>query len=364
MIKAIRKRTRPDNLKNQVRAGGQTFARRLYLYSVVGLFVLVGWLFVGNWFFLDAEGIVTKDRVVVAPDYTARVLAIHVKPGDAVRTGQPIATLQSREILDSTAELTTRRAGILSREAQIAARVETIRKILPGAAERRRRAIETQRQLAGLNARGLTTAPRLQEIQREFYEAEREESSLTTELAAIEAELRNIRASRKEVDALIEQVQATYNGGRILAPLDGTIGARTPHVGQVVKSGETLVDLYRGDMFVLAFVPIGRLYSLAAGDGVRASDGQKSHPARIERIETVTDSLPPEFQSSFRSVDRQQLFRVVFDEPPAFPIQAKVRVTGSWSPQALVSRGRDVVVAAGETVTGWLRFGPPQIATK
>ncbi len=78
----------------------------------------------------------------------------------------------------------------------------------------------------------------------------------------------------------------------------------------------------------------------------------------------MTDSLPPEFQSSFRSVDRQQLFRVVFDEPPAFPIQAKVRVTGSWSPQALVSRGRDVVVAAGETVTGWLRFGPPQVAAK
>ncbi len=130
-----------------------------------------------------------------------------------------------------------------------------------------------------------------------------------------------------------------------------------------MKSGETLVDLYRGDMFVLAFVPIGRLYSLAAGDGVRASDGQKSHPARIERIETVTDSLPPEFQSSFRSVDRSSC-SAWCSTSRRLPIQAKVRVTGSWSPQALVSRGRDVVVAAGETVTpagsaSALRRSPP-----
>ena len=82
MIKAIRKRARPDNLKNQVRAGGQSFARRLYLYCVVGLFVILGWTFTGHWFFLDAEGIVTKERTIIAPDYAARVLAIHVKSGD------------------------------------------------------------------------------------------------------------------------------------------------------------------------------------------------------------------------------------------------------------------------------------------
>ncbi len=84
---------------------------------------------------------------MVAPDYTARVLAIHVKPGDAVRTGHPSPRCSHVRSSIQRAELTTRRAGILSREAQIAARVETIRKILPGAAERRRRAIETQRQL-------------------------------------------------------------------------------------------------------------------------------------------------------------------------------------------------------------------------
>ena len=36
MIKALRPRIRPDSLHNQVRAGGRSLGRRLYLLSVVG----------------------------------------------------------------------------------------------------------------------------------------------------------------------------------------------------------------------------------------------------------------------------------------------------------------------------------------
>jgi multidrug resistance efflux pump len=363
MIKAIRKRARPDNLKNQVRAGGQSFARKLYFYCVVGVFATLGWTFTGHWFFLDAEGIVTKERTIVAPDYAARVVAIHVRPGDTVAQGQHIATLQSREVQDSLAELTTRRATVLSREAQAEGRVETIRKVLPGAVERRRRAGETQKQLASLSARGLTTGPRIQDAQKEVYEAEREESSLTTELKALSSELANIKATRKEMDSLIAQFQQSYNGGKVVAGVAGTVGPRVPSLGQVVKSGELLVEVYRGDMFVLAYMPTSRLYSIRPDDAVRVTDGQQASSGRIARIENVTDALPPEFQVNFRSQDRQQLFRVVFDEQPPFPIQAKVKLSGAWSPQGLMAFGKGLATTAGETVSGWLRFGGGAVAS-
>jgi multidrug resistance efflux pump len=364
MIKAIRKRARPDNLKNQVRAGGQSFARRLYLYCIVGLFVMLGWTFTGHWFFLDAEGIVTKERTIIAPDYAARVLAIHVKSGDTVKPGTHIATLQSREIIDSIAELTTRRATILSREAQVAGRIETIQKVLPSAVERRKRAIATQNQMATLSARGLTTGPRVQDSQREFYEAQREESSLTTELQALDTELRNIKTSRKEMDSVIGQVQANYNNGKVVSQIDGTVGPKVPNLGQIVKSGEPLVELYRGDMFVLAYMPIGRLYSIVPSDSVRVSDGQHNFAGRVERIENVTDALPPEFQVNFRSQDRQQLFRVVFDQTPPFAIQAKIKLSSNWSPQGLMTLGKGAAITVGETVSGWMRIGGTQTAGK
>ncbi len=364
MIKAIRKRARPDNLKNQVRAGGQSFARKLYFYCVVGVFVMLGWTFTGHWFFLDAEGIVTKERTIIAPDYAARVLAIHVKSGDTVKPGTHIATLQSREILDSIAELITRRATVLSREAQVSGRIETIRKVLPSAIERSKRAVQTQNQLASLNARGLTTGPRIQESQKEFYEAQREESSLTTELQALEAEHRNIASTRKEMDSVIGQVQANYNNGKVVAQIEGVVGPKVPNLGQIVKSGDPLVELYRGDMFVLAYMPTGRLYSVLPADAVRVSDGQHNFPGRVERIENVTDALPPEFQVNFRATDRQQLFRVVFDEKPPFAIQAKIKLSSNWSPQGLMTLGKGLAISLGETVGGWLRFGGTQTAGK
>jgi multidrug resistance efflux pump len=364
MIKAIRKRARPDNLKNQVRAGGQSFARKLYLYCVIALFTVLGWTFTGHWFFLDAEGIVTKERTIIAPDYAARVLAIHVKSGDTVKPGTHIATLQSREILDSLAELTTRRSTVLSREAQIAGRVETIQKVLPSAIERRKRAQETQKQLASLSARGLTTGPRVQDSQKEFYEAQREESSLTTELQALETELRNIIGSRKEMDDLIQQVQANYNNGKVVAQIEGVVGPKVPNLGQIVKSGDPLVELYRGDMFVLAYMPVGRLYSIVPNDAVRVSDGQHTFSGRVDRIENVTDALPPEFQVTFRSQDRQQIFRVAFDEKPPFAIQSKIKLSSNWSPQGLMNLGKGLALALGETVSGWLRFGGAQTAAK
>ena len=362
MIKAIRKRARPDTLKNQVRAGGQTFARRLYLYCVVAVFVVMGWAAVGHWFFLDAEGIVTKERIVIAPDYSARIVSLKVKPGDHLPAGAEIATLQSREITDQIAEFTSRRATILSREAQISGRVETIRKVLPDAVERRLRSVDTKNQIAKLNASGLTTGPRVQETQREFYEAQREESSLTTELAALVNEYTNITAARKDMDTALAQVQSSYNGGKVISPTDGIVGAKVPHLGQIVKSGDALVEVYRGEMFVLAYMPIGRFYSVSPHDSVRVSDGQHTYPGRVERIENVTDTLPPEFQVSFRSTDRQQIFRVVFDSPPPFAIQAKIRLSSHWSPQGIMSLSKGFVMQMGETVSGWMRFGGYQVA--
>jgi multidrug resistance efflux pump len=472
MIKAIRKRARPDNLKNQVRAGGQSFARKLYFYCIVGLFVSLGWTFTGHWFFLDAEGIVTKERTIIAPDYAARVLSIHVKSGDVVKPGTVIATLQSREVLDSIAEFTTRRAQLTTRESQIIARMVTIRDVMPIAEERLKRAREllskldtiqssdqtadlSQRRSQALARQGqltsllqtiqqttvsaekrleqakvgmqrmdelfkkqLTTAPRVAEVQKEFYDAERqvagqrnetaayiaeaktleltlkeldtalaqsrmlasaprqaegqretydaqrELTTLRTENAALNEELANLQKTREEVDAAIEQVKTTYNGGKVVSQIEGVVGPKVPHLGQIVKSGEPLVELYRGDMFVLAYMPIGHLYSIVPNDAVRVSDGQRVFAGRIERIENVTDALPPEFQVNFRSMDRQQLFRVVFDGQPPFAIQSKIKLSSNWSPQGLMSLGKGAVLAAGGTVSGWLRFGSTQTAAQ
>jgi multidrug efflux pump subunit AcrA (membrane-fusion protein) len=211
-------------------------------------------------------------------------------------------------------------------------------------------------------ARLLASAPRQAEAQREAYEAQREVASLKAELTALADERDGLARSAGEVDAAIRQVQATYNNGNVVAQVAGIVGAKTPNPGQIVKSGEAMLDIYKGETFVLAYMPTGRLYSVEANDSVRVTDGQHARDGRILRIENVTDALPPEFQVNFRATDRQQLFRVVFDEPPPFAIQAKVRLSSSWSPQGVVALVQGGLTAAGETLHGWFRFSSTTVA--
>jgi multidrug resistance efflux pump len=387
-----------------------------------------------------------------------------VKPGEFVRKGDVIAVLNSREVTNVVADLSTRRTQIAAREGQIRAQLETTMLMMPAAEERLRRArsllerIETsgagsegatdiisrQSQVSAreaqitsrletirrtlpyakqraeqaqqqvlrmeeLGKKGLTTnqritevqreafeatreltplegesaaleteqlalritrreldralevsrlvagAPRQAEAQRELFEAQREHTTLTTQRRALGDESANVSHALSEIDQSIREILASYNQGVVLATADGTIGPRVPHAGHFLKSGDALLDIYSGTMQVLAYLPTGRLYSIASGDRVSVSDGQLRRTARVDRIEQMTDSLPPEFQVNFRATDRQQILRVTFDDDPEFPILAKVKVTSLYSPNGVVTLARASLLQAGEDLHGLVR---------
>ncbi len=446
MIRALRKRTRPDNLVNQVRAGGKSMARRLYLAAVTGVVVILLFQILGPLVFLDADGLVAKERTVISSEFNARVAEVYVKPGDVVKPGALLAVVASRELVEAIADMTTRRAQMTPREGQIKAQLEVNRQLVPAAAERLRRATDLMRKLDGqtgseasadigarrgqlvarevqimarietirqtlpdasrradqaranlarlndLSRRGLTTsqrlseaqrdayeaqrdvapmaseaealqtelksiqqskgefeqaltasralasAPRQAEAQREFYEAQREHTTLVAQHTALEEEQRGLATTLAELDRTLEQMRRTYNAGRVVAAAGGLVGPKVPSPGQVVRIGDPLVELFRGDAFVVGYVTTGRLYSVYEGDRVVVTDGRFRGTGRISRLEEVADALPAEFQSVFSARERQQVIRVVMDEGgQTFPINAKVKVTSWLTPTNAVS---------------------------
>jgi multidrug resistance efflux pump len=347
MIKALRKRPRPDNMVNQVRAGGKSLGRRIYLGTVlVGLSFMILQL-VGPMLFLEADGLAMKDRTVVASLYNARVMGIHVKPGDQVAEGTVLMTLQSTEMLDRLSDVASKRATISARESQIRSRLSSLNITMPSARDRLGRARANLDTIRTLASKQLTTSVRQTESAREYYEAEREEQQLIAEKASIENELKSLVSSLTELDTLINSLRVTFNDGKVVAPTNGTVGARVPHAGQVLKVAESAMEIYRGKTHVLAYVPTNRLYGIDVGERVVVAEGGVRRHGRIERIEQVTDSIPAEFQLTFRSVDRQQLMRITFDEEVTFPIQAKVKVTSTFSPTDLSALTRMAISGVG-----------------
>lgn len=346
MIKALRKRTRPDNLVNQVRAGGKSTARRVYLATIGSVVGLLALQFFGPMIFLDADGLSSKERLIIAPDFSARIDKLHVRAGEAVKTGQTIATLSSTEVIDRMAELSSKRTTLASREIQIESRMSSMKTLMPLAIERAKRSRSNVEQLNGLLKRQLTTSARLSEAIREFYESEREEAQAIAESRTLGDELKQVKASRLELDKLIESLRLNYNDGLLISQVDGRVGSRVPSRGQVTKRGDTIVDVYHGETHVIAYIPNSRLYGIDVGDRVMVTDGINRRMGSVERVEPLSDSLPAEFQSNFRSVERQQVMRITFEGEAPFPILAKVKVMSRFSPYALASMARAAITVA------------------
>lgn len=351
MIKALRKRTRPDNLVNQVRAGGKSLARRLYLIALGTVAVILVSAIFGPMFFLDADGLVMKDRTVISSDYNARVLKVHVRPGDEVKTGTPLLTVVSADVIDRAADLTAKIAAAASKEATLRSRLAQVTALGPVAKDRRVRAAAALKTMRDLQARQLTTAPRVLEATREAYEAEREEAQMNGELEVNRIELAAASSSRQELVHALEQLKAVYNDGKIIAPVDGTIGSKVPSIGNVMRVGESAIELYKGDAYVVGYLPTSRLFSVEAGDSVVVTDGKMRGRAKVIRVEAVADALPAEFQSVFSARERQQVVRVELDnrESNDFPIHGKVKVTGLFTPTNITSMLKSAVAFVTNT---------------
>ncbi|MGL4324751.1 MAG: HlyD family secretion protein [Beijerinckiaceae bacterium] len=351
MIKALKNRVRPDNLHNQVRAGGQSFARRFYLWSVAAILGGLVWLFIGPILFLEADGLVMKERSVVSTDYIARVTAVHVKPGDAVKAGQKIVSVDSAETVEKIADLATRLSQMTSREAQLKSRAASIATLLPVARERRTRSLENVQRMRSLIARQLTTNARVSEATRELFESEKDEAQLNAEEFSLRDEMQAATSSRRELQQLLESIRRMFNEGALLATADGTVGPKVANVGQILKPGDPALEIYKGESYIVGYMPTSRLYSVDVGDSVVVTDGTMRTRGRVVRIESMAEAIPPEFQSSFRSVERQQVMRIEIDESaPRFPIYGKVRVAGMFTPTNVTSILKSAVAGLATSV--------------
>ena len=76
MIRSLKKRPRSDALANEKRLPPHSLGRIIYL-SLLGIFsiAILNYLF-GDLVFLHADGLVLRDKTVVAPSYVARIQQI------------------------------------------------------------------------------------------------------------------------------------------------------------------------------------------------------------------------------------------------------------------------------------------------
>ena len=150
---------------------------------------------------------------------------------------------------------------------------------------------------------------------------------------------------RGEASALISQLDAIYQSGKIYAPIDGTVGGVVPDAGQIYEAGQSILAINTGTPFVLAYVPTARTYSLDDGRPVIVTDGASrvlGHIQRLRNQNAIAAAVPKDLQTTFRAPQVREVFRVNLVSRAPFPLFAKVKVVDMASPSnvtALILRG-------------------------
>jgi len=330
MIRSLKKRPRSDNLANEKRAAPNSAGRYIYLtaLAVFGIVVL-NYLF-GDLVFLRADGLVLRDQTIVSPTYVARVYDVQVKEGQSVEKGQVLLNLQSLEMLERLADLSARRARLVADMVDFRIRSETVDALLPLAKKREDEAARVVGKFDQLAQVGLTTSSGYDSALTANFMAQQDHVKLTTQGKTLANELETLEQASEVAESTLMRLQESYAEGVVRAPIGGSIGVSVPPLGHVYRAGDSILSIYSGESYVLAYLPRRYLFSIEVGQKLTVSDGRVSIAGVLDELLPVTDALAREFQNTFKPTDRSQLAKIKLLEPSPFPLHDKVSLSARY----------------------------------
>lgn len=274
---------------------------------------------------------------------------LNVDRGDSVKTGTPLAKLDTRNLQAQRLQLVAQKARAIAvlEELQNGPRGEDI-----AVARAQVRDLEVQLQLEQIKHKRRENLWKEGAISREqLDEIAYGSSALSEKLAAARGELEELlagtrreqieaqQAAVKQLEANIADLEITIVKSTVRAPFSGIIAARRLDEGTVVNAGQSIVRLVED---VSPEVEIGVTGQVAAqlqlGSQQRVQIGQKTYNATIRsilpevnpatRTRTVVLNLP---SSTLQAVAPQQIARL--------ETRQSVPITGYWLPTTALVRG-------------------------
>lgn len=326
-MRTLNKRVRPDNMTNEIRVQRGTLGRYIYL-AFLAVFALgvLNYLF-GDVLILRGDGLVLKDENVVATTYIARVVRVDVQQGQLVEKGRPLLQLQSLEILERLADLSTKRAELVAKATDFKIRSQNVTALLPLAERRETESGRVIKQFESMAKDGFVRSVPYAEALSANYSASRDRVTLSSEGQVLGAEMSAFDHALADADAALRDLKQHYGDGVVTAPVSGSVGAVVPFLGNVYRPGEPLMSIYSGDPYVLLYLPRRYLFPIDIGLRVSVTDGQRTTMGTVVEILPVTATLPREFQNTFQPTDRNQLAKIKLSANAPFPLNQKVRVT-------------------------------------
>nr|WP_321456582.1 HlyD family efflux transporter periplasmic adaptor subunit [uncultured Cohaesibacter sp.] len=330
-MRSIRKRPRSDSLENQKRRFSISLGRYVYLF-LLAVFVLsvLNFLY-GDMLLLKGDGLILRDRTVVAAGYISRVNDVVVKEGQSVKKGDVIVRIESPDLLERLADLSMRQIDLAQKAAEFNLRLKIANQLLPLAHQRELQASNLVKLADDLKGKGNLTAARYEEVLRYSFDASSDLVKLSVDRDTLSKQLKGLESASVDAKLAIDKLKNHYSDGVIRAPVSGAVGSIVPLLGAVYRAGEPILTIHSGDAYVLTYLPRRYLFPIEAGMEVTIASGRNSVTGVIDSILPVSDTLPKEFQNSFKPSERSQLAKIKLGPDVPFPVYEKVRISRRYA---------------------------------
>jgi membrane fusion protein (multidrug efflux system) len=295
--------------KTSLRPSGQAI-RRAALALALALGVVAAaefghhYLTIGRYLETTDDAYVKADSTIISPKVSGYIAQVLVGDNEMVKAGQLLAKIDDRDFraaLDQAgADVAASDAAVRNLDAQLALQQPIIEQgtaDVAAATANLNFAQEEQARYDGLMKTGSGTVQRaqqtdaalraaaaqLQHAKSGLLAAERKVDVLSTERARAVAQRDRARAVEQQA-----ALNLSYTG--IIAPVDGTVGARSLRVGQFVQAGTQL----------MAVVPLDAVYIVANFKETQLTHVRGGQPVELTidsfrgtRLQGHVDSLSP-----------------------------------------------------------------------
>ena len=255
----------------------------------------------------EAVGTVrSRTTVVLSSRIVGTILAVHVREGDHVRTGQRLIEIDDR---NAVAQLQKAQGGFqearnaLSEEER---NIQAAQSAKDAADANKKLAASTYKRYKVLFEKRSVSQQEFDQVEARYQTSLAEANRAEDILKSLMARKEQVRARIKQAEAEVESARVSLGYGRISSPLSGIVTSKQAEVGALAAPGVPLLTLEDNRHYRLeAMVEESRVRRIRVGDPVkvRIEAVGLEWPGQVAEIVPETD---PHTRSSIVKIDLPQ----------------------------------------------------------
>jgi len=254
--------------------------------------------------FVMAGIIDANDKAGITTKISAKITGISVDVGSAVKKGDTLITLDTKDI---EAQVAQAQAAVSTAEAnltktQSGARPEQLAQaqaLLDSAKTSYTNAKNNFDRNQQLSTAGAISQAQLETAQTQLSAAQAQYTSAQDQLDMLnkgetQETINVLQAQVKQSQAALDLAKTQLAYGTIVSPVSGTVSAKSINVGELASPGNTLLSVVNVDsLFINASLPAGLVGSVKDGQAVVVKVSEipdKEFPGKVAMVNPVIDS--------------------------------------------------------------------------